>query len=153
MKRISRDRITAIVLFAVGILYLTMTLMIKRDMSSNGDPGAKIFPMIASVGLIICSIFIFLQGKDDAQPFLTELGWRKVTIVIGMLAVYVAGLKYIGFLLSTPFILLGTISMFVEDKKVTWIKRILFSLAATIIIYVVFVKLLNTILPRGIFYF
>lgn len=153
MKKFSRDKLLAVVLFAIGLAYLVMTLSLKRFVTASRDPGPKIFPLIACIGLMICSVVIFFQKKEEAEPFLNAKGWGKIIAALAIMTLYVVGLKYLGFLISTPPLLFGLVSLFQKGENIPIFKRLLFSVIASFVIYFVFVKMLKTILPRGIFYF
>jgi putative tricarboxylic transport membrane protein len=128
-----------------------MTLRLKvRGNQAATDPGPKLFPLIAGIGLLICAICILLQKEKDEKPFLSKKGWLLILILAGSMGAYVVCLKYVGFLICTPFLLFGTSTLFSTDKKVPVVKRLGFSLVVPVILYVIFVKALNIQLPNGI---
>lgn len=147
----SKNRITGASLFLIGVIYTYLSLQLKAP-SNPKDPGSALFPMVASIGLIVCGATIFFTKVNaDSKPFFSSKGW--VNLVMGMLAIYIVGLKYIGFLLSTPLLLFGVASKFAEGYSVSAGKRILYSVLVTLIVYLVFAKAFNVMLPKGLLSF
>jgi hypothetical protein len=154
MKGISREKLTGIVLFLLGLFYTVMTLQLRvRGNPARGDPGPKLFPLIASIGLMICAVCILLRKVKDEKAFVSKKGWLSMLILMGMMALYVACLKYVGFLIGTPLLLFGTSTLFSAGKKVSILHRVVFSLVMSVAVYGMFVKLLNIQLPAGILSF
>lgn len=147
-----RDRIVGLIIFVVGVIFAVMTALITTPMT-KGDPGPKLFPYIGSFGLIICGVGIFLQNMDkSAKPFLEKEGWIKIGELFALFILYIIGMKYIGFLISTPIVLYIITALFAEKKKVSVLKKCIFSIVITASVYLVFEKLLLVMLPAGILF-
>lgn len=152
MSKLGKNKITGIVLALVGALYAWMSLQLKKP-SDPTDPGSALFPIIASIGLILCGIVIFFSKKnEDAKPTFTKAGWANIFVVMGVLALYVFLLDYLGFIITTPFMLFAVASLFSKGKGVTLRRRIIYSVAVTAALYVFFVVIFDVAIPMGFFY-
>ena len=64
-----------------------------------------------------------------------------------MLICYLLGLKYLGFLVSTPLAAFALIYILKQKKKINLAVAAAYSLILTGVLYLVFVKLLSIVLP------
>lgn len=148
--KFSKNKVTGILLTVVGILYGWMSLQLKKPKDPM-DPGSSMFPLIASVGLIICGIVVFATVTEaDKKPFFTRQGWLNLLAVLLMLLVYVFGLKNVGFLIMTPLLLFGTSTMFSQGQQVGIGKRVLYSILMTAALYLFFIRIFKVALPMGV---
>lgn len=149
--RLSKDKIVSVVfiLLSIAILVLTQQVRILPNLS---EPGPRLFPQIAAIGMILCGIGMFFtkdkETKDDVV-YLTREGWKRFAVVIAVMAAYILGLTYVGFLIATPIAMLGFIAVLRSGKPVSKIASVVIALAVTGILYFTFVKLFVIPLPAG----
>ena len=62
------------------------------------------------------------------------------------------GLKYLGFIISTPLAAFVLIYILKKEKKINLAGAAAYALILTGALYLVFVKLLSIVLPRGLFF-
>lgn len=101
------DRITAIVLLAVGIVMLwagwSMDRLEIRRIHPSSIPG--LLPMILGGAISLCAVFLYLGAKDPGTPP-TEGSWRTMLfaglwscafalLMVGTLPFFVAAAVYI----------------------------------------------------------
>ena len=116
------------------------------------DPGPALFPLIEGIGLALCGIIIFLQNNDDtAAPGFGREGCIRIAKCALLLILYLLGIKYLGFIISTLVVLFLLCGMFTFGKPLALWKRILYTVVVTAAIYYVFVEILSVMLPRGMF--
>lgn len=156
LVKIKRDQITGLALVVLGIVFGVMTNNFKKPFTPE-YPGPKLMPFIAVFGLVVCGLGVFINGcrqKGEDKPFLGKVGWTRVLVSFVGLCVYVAGLKYLGFLISTPIALYGITTYFAGSSKIEtklWV-RIVFAVVVSLVIWAMYVLLFNMSLPVGMLF-
>ena len=151
--KFKRDQITGSVLAALGIVFIVMISQFSKPITA-AYPGPKLMPGIAAVGLIICGLGIFANGcrqKEPDKPIMSKAGLLRMLISFAALWLYILGLKYLGFLIVTPFLVYGLTTYFaVQSKAQTklWV-RIVFAIGVTLVIWFMYVQLFDMELPIG----
>ena len=146
---VKKDHITGIVilLFGIVVLCLAMSIPVRPQIP---DPGSRLFPMIGSIGMIVCGLGIILTAsKEKDAPFLTVEGRVRLVKVSALLAAYVFFLKYIGFLIASPVMVYMITTLFAYEKKLAFWKKALFSVVVTLLVWLLFEKVLFVMLPSG----
>lgn len=148
--KLNKDKIIAAVCVLIGVIYLIGALNLPETNLAK-DPGPKVFPIVGAVIVIVSSAAILLKRYDnEPKAVYTKKQWRKAVIMIGLFVVYLLMLWVLGFLISTPIILLVSSYMFTDEGvKVALWKRVVFALALTFFLYWIFAKVLVMLLPTG----
>ena len=148
--KLNKDKIIAAVCVLIGVIYLIGALNLPETNLAK-DPGPKVFPIVGAVIVIVSSAAILLKRYDsEPKAVYTKEQWRKAVIMIGLFVVYLLMLWVLGFLISTPIILLVSSYMFTDEGvKVALWKRVVFALALTFFLYWIFAKVLVMLLPTG----
>ena len=151
--KIKRDQITGFCLVLLGIILFVLISQFKKPMTAE-YPGPKLMPGIAAFGLVVCGIGVFLNGcrqKTEDRVIITKAGMLRIIISFAALCLYILGMKYLGFLIVTPFLVYGLTTYFAKATGVEtklW-ARIVFALAVTAIIWAMYVPLFGMELPVG----
>lgn len=151
---VKRDQLTGAVLVLIGIFFFILVSQFSVDIKPD-YPGPKMFPLISVLGFIICGTGIFLQStfsKKEEKKFLLKEGWIKIGISFGILILYVLAMKYLGYLISTPFVLFALCTFYAKGFASKILPRIIFSIAFTFISYVIYVYAFGLRLPGGILF-
>ena len=146
-----RDQVIGLGLMAVGIFFGVLTAQFSMPLTPE-YPGPKMLPTLAVFGLVVCGLGIFVEStrkQMKEKVFLGSDGWKRVGLTFAVLILYVLGLKYLGYLISTPVLLYAITSMFAKGKHVRLWAKILYSVLFTLFVYFVYVQLFNLALPRG----
>ncbi len=149
--KLKRDQITGAVLVLLGCIVAVMVNQFRIPFSAS-YPGPKALPMIAVTGFIICGAGIFITSTRSKEPepvFLAKEGWVRSACSLGLLVLYVVGLKYVGYLISTPIISYLFATFYAKGSNTTLKGRILFAALFTIVIYVIYIYAFGLGLPAG----
>lgn len=142
------NKIAGVILLAVFGIAFKMAL---------GFPDrAMYFPVfVTGLGMFLSVLLIidgFVAKKDsEEKEVLSARGKKMVGIMLAAMIIYVIGMQYIGFCVATLIFLVATMIINFPGKasKKDMINIVIVSVAVTLIIYVVFKKLLYVPLPQG----
>jgi putative tricarboxylic transport membrane protein len=144
---------TAIGLFL--ILFAAVVLWHVQSFPSldNGYPGPALFPSVLAVLFIFCGIGLIIQGVRQREKLLkfdtgtlNLSGLLNILFVLGMIVCYIFLAQYIGFLIFSFLVLL----ILMKWLKVKTLASLLMSGGVTLVIYLLFAKVLLVPLPWGL---
>lgn len=143
-------------LFWVAISIFVCIESIKEGIGTFHSPGPGFFPFWVGVFLGIFSIIIVVsgtrKGKDRGKiiDLWKGMQWHKVLFFIITLAVYCTLFTKLGYFITT-FALIGFLFGIIKRPKwwIQWGAAFL----VTLLSYLIFYKLLEVPLPKGIFDF
>lgn len=143
-----------------SLFWLTLSLFVLYEtkslpFGSISQPKAGFFPFVLGVSLGILSITLFMkswlgeEGKRiELDCFPNRKGWKNIILVSGAIFVFYLVFESVGFLLSTFLFMLALIRFVVPHK---WSHSAWVAAVITICSYVMFEKLLQSNLPKGLF--
>lgn len=149
-KNINKDRILGIImlLFTIITIYLTGQI---RQTDLVGDPGPRFFPYLGCAVTGICSVvLIFKKPKEKYKPYLTKQQWIRFWTVFGIYTINLICMYIGGYLLSVPITLFLSCLLFSKGAGVPLWKKIVYAIAVTVAIHVLYVVLLKSAMPYGI---
>lgn len=130
-----------------------------------GTIGPRVFPFILSGLLAVLALFLIAgtrragvvkqevaaaaeaeSGAASARSLL-EHEWVAVPLTLGLLLIYVYLLPTVGFLLSTPFLMLVAVKFLLGETS--WVRAVAVSVGVSLTIYLVFGKIFSVPLPVG----
>jgi len=152
--KIKMDQITGAVFILLGIIVAVLVSRFSVPMTAK-YPGPKLLPSIAAFGFIVCGGGIFVEScvnKKEQKTVMLPAGWIKMGICFAVLCLYVLLMKYFGFLIVTPVVLVTLVSLFSKGYLCSWKGRILFSAVVTAVIYVIYVYAFGLGLPAGMIF-
>jgi hypothetical protein len=125
---------------------------LRLPLGSWRDPGAGFLPLGAGIFLGILSVIAFFQtgskkGEKVQRSLYSKGRWKSIALILLALCGYSIFLDFLGFLLTT-FFLLVLLFRFVEPQP--WKVAIGGSLLASVLSYLVFEIWLKTQLPPGV---
>lgn len=144
-------------LVSIGLAVIFMMGALKYGFGTFSRPGPGLLPFFASVFVMALSgmnVFISLAKKKEngeiKKKFLPGKG-ILIRLIVGVLSLcgYGIALDYLGFFLTTV-VFMVIILRFVCLKN-NWVMIVGTSLLTTLASYLLFVILLKTPLPQGIF--
>lgn len=119
---------------------------------------SSIFPRFITLLLIVFSLILMVRRRKSIsyRRFLNNICLGKFSfihsypfIIFAGLSLYICGIAYIGYVIST-IIFLGFSIFFIGQKN--WILIISVTLCCTTFIFLIFSKCLGTSLPMGLFF-
>ena len=151
-RKWNKDHAVGLILVAIGVVMGILSMSI-RVRGRSTDPGSRLFPMIACVLIAVCGIIVFfMASKAQPKPYVGKDGWLRILIFMAVMIAYLLALKYLGFLISTPFFLFATSTMLSGEKKASLPGRIIYAAVLTAVAYLLFKNALKMSLPVGLIF-
>jgi putative tricarboxylic transport membrane protein len=121
---------------------------IKLHLGKASEPQPGFFPFWGGVVIAVLSGILLVQALSGRSKGSEPFGalWRPLIMIIGLI-VYVAFLDSLGYIIST--LVLAIILLRVLGTKKPWVLA-LAALIIAFVSYVLFDRLLNVTLPRGV---
>ncbi len=163
-----KNLIPGIVLTIFSIIYLVLTSQIKKFSGLGSDPlGARAIPYLSVISLLVLSLILVVRGIKQRNLAIknntlvkSELNFtgmikenREIVLTFVSLAVYIALLEPVGFLIMTAVYLFVQTLILTPKEKRNYIVTLITSIVIAVALDYVFVCLLNVLLPLGIFGF
>ena len=151
--KVKRDQISGLALVILGIVLFILIGQFSKPLTAE-YPGPRLMPGIAAFGLVVCGLGIFVKGctqKTEDKVVITKAGLLRILISLAALWLYILGMRFLGFLIATPFLVYGLTTYFAKATKVEtklWV-RIVFALVVTGVIWAMYVPLFGMELPVG----
>lgn len=150
------DQIDSLVWLLVGVLIILGSLTSLKIGTAN-DPGPGLLPFLSGILVTVFSLTVFLKAtfqkrseEKNVRNLWANLDWKKVVYTIAALFVYALLLERVGFLFMT---LLLFIFLFRKIEPQKWKLVIGLSVFASVGAYLIFDRMLQVQLPRGLFGF
>ena len=139
------DRVFGVILLVIAVAYGYEATKFPVPFGGQESVGPETFPILLSIILAIGSIYMIVKPDEDAKwpavSMLIELG-----IVSLVLVLFAFGLEHVGFVLSaTP-----SVAFLCWRMGATPVKSLLTGAVTSVVIYVLFTRVLELALPSGI---
>ncbi len=154
--KIKRDQIAGAVLVIIGLVFAFLISQFEKPFTM-AYPGPKMLPSIGVFGLVVCGAGVFVNGcKQTAATAVVvdKSGFLRIAATFAILCGYVLAMKYVGFLIASPIVLYVLTTYFSKASKLPtklW-ARIVFSIAVSVLVYVMYVPLFGMTLPGGVLF-
>jgi putative tricarboxylic transport membrane protein len=119
----------------------------------NGYPGPSLFPSVLAILFIFCGIGLIIQGVKKREKLLkfdtrslTVPGLLNILFVLGAIVCYILLAEYAGFLIFSFAVML----ILMKWLNVKIISSVLMAVGVTLVIYILFAKILLVPLPWGL---
>jgi putative tricarboxylic transport membrane protein len=148
-------RATGLGLLALGVVALLATFAIPAGRDGWATTGARFFPLLVSIGLIVCALAQLLRATvlpdhdlaRHAGVEAAETDWRTPAIVAGALVAYVLVLEPLGYVVATAlFFPVAAWALGSTRQR----RDVLAGLAFAVVIDALFTQMLAVPLPIGI---
>jgi len=143
---------------AIGLVLIIFSTVVLWHVQSfpsldNGYPGPALFPSVLAVLFILCGIGLIIQGIRQREKLLkfdtgtlTLSGLLNIFFVLATIVCYIFLAETIGFLIFSFMVLL----ILMKWLKVKMLSSIVMSMGVTLVIYLLFAKILLVPLPWGL---
>lgn len=149
-----KNILTSVVFLVFGAFVYVQSLGIKHMMAN--DVGSAFFPKVISVAMIaVAAIRLVMALREPEAEKKNNQGndAKGGLITILLILAYVMAFNSVGFLISTAiYLFLQMLVLTPAEKRKLPILAII-SIVAPLFIYTLFVYVINTPLPKGIFGF
>ncbi|WMJ83717.1 tripartite tricarboxylate transporter TctB family protein [Oscillospiraceae bacterium LTW-04] len=153
MTNKKKNIIVSVMFMAFGAFLFVESLGIKHMMKN--DVGSGFFPKVISVAIIVVSAIRLIMALRENTGEKKASNDDKIggLLTILLIGAYVLAFNTIGFLISTAaYLFLQMLVLTPEEKRNLPLLAGL-AISAPILIYVLFVYVINTPLPKGVFGF
>lgn len=147
---IAHDRAAALVLLGGAVTYLIGAWRLARP--AMADPlGPSAFPLLLGGALLLLAVLLLLfppaHSAEAARPTGTGLArFGRPTLLVALLLGNALTMEWLGYSLSTLAFFLGALTILGERP---WPRGLLYSLAFTAGLYLIFGRALHLRLPVG----
>lgn len=148
-----KNILTSLLFLAFGAFVFYESMGIKHVMKN--DVGSAFFPKIISGAMIVVALIRLVMAlreeEKEAKASNSDLkgGWETIFL----LCAYVLAFRPVGFILDTMVFLFLEMLVLTPKEKRNLLLLGGLSVATPLIIYTLFVYVINTPLPKGIFGF
>jgi len=147
------NQLTGLFSIAFGVMYALMAYMLP-DATIGNPMEPKLFPLMLGIGVIICGVLLLVSEskkksttKETKEVKSKGLSHDSKLIIYTCAVAFIYALLFerIGYVLST--IAFMNAMLFVLNGKENWKTNVIVSVAFSIGVYVIFLKLLAIPLP------
>lgn len=150
-REINKDRILGVIMLAISLIFAYYTTGIKQT-NMVGDPGPRLFPYIACFFIGFFSLVLIIRkNRTPYKAYMTWQQWRRFGILFGIYIVNYLALYFLGYKVAVPLTAGLTCFLFSKGSGVPTWKKILYIIGVSVVLWLVYVKLLETNLPAGKF--
>lgn len=138
------------IFIALSLFIITFALQLPS--SRNGVPGPGTWPILMSIVMLIAAITVAVQAlKDKHEVTIDIAGKDQIRVYISMISliIYLIGMYFIGFAVSSFVMLYGFITWFGNYK---WHFRVLYAFVITTVVYGVFQYVLKVPFRFGLLF-
>lgn len=133
----------------LAIAYLAMA--VRLPFGELGRPGAAVFPVVVGIILIVASLATVWEGRQMSGAPLIELpsgpDLRRVLALVALLFGYYVTLQWLGQLIAGTLFCILLMRLL---STTSWLRIILYSVVMSLVIDLVFERLLSVPLPHGL---
>ncbi|HEY3365518.1 MAG TPA: tripartite tricarboxylate transporter TctB family protein [Symbiobacteriaceae bacterium] len=149
---LNREQKVAVGLAAFAIIYMVGAWRLPRFSLGTTVVDSYLFPLVIGAILLgLSAIYFFVAKKADPatanKPLFEGIDLKVVGKLAGASLVYALLLEFLGFVVATTFFLVLT--MWMLGQKGLW-KLFAVSAGFSVVVYLVFVKVLNVPLAEGV---
>lgn len=153
MKKINRTYIMGVVVLAIAAWIGWQTTKLPNRFVTN-EPGPKLFPMIAAVGMGVSAILSMIfdgpkESKENKKPYMTKAGWLRVGLLLLECVLFALGMNFIGFWITSMIGLMVFFYTLKGEKKINFWVALIISVALGSLCYFGMTKLFNIPMPKG----
>jgi len=149
LKKKDGDFWGSLFLMIVSGLVIREALDLEVGTPSNPGSGFMVFGASVTLGLLALSQFVasVTARARAAESVAERIRWGRIFAVILAIVLYIVALRPVGYLVCT-FLLLSVLFQVLERGR--WASRTIGAASTSFVTYVIFAKMLQLNLPRGL---
>jgi len=148
-KEINKDRLLGVIMLLISLLFAYYTTGIKQS-DIVGDPGPRLFPYISCFMIGGFSLVLIVRRNQTTyKQFLTKEQWIRYWKLFSLYVLNYLLLHFCGYKAAIPATLCLTCFLFSKGSGVAHWKKILYVVAVSAAIIIIYTKLLGVNLPAG----
>lgn len=111
-------------------------------------PGGGFLPLVTGLIIALCGLSLLFSSGGAASPDWPAASvWARMgAIVVGLAAIAII-MPYLGFILTVIPVMV--VLMHAVERQ-SWITVLIISVVSTVLVYLLFTRVLGTSLPRGL---
>lgn len=155
MKNSQKDIVSGFVFLGFSAMMFGVSLNIKKVLMVG--LGSGFVPAVVAAFLAVMSVCIIAKGyresrsgKESSRAVQHEGSWLPVVTTFFLIALYIAFLEKIGFLIMTTFYLFGQFWILAGRGHRRLVMFLFVSAVVSLTIYYTFVNSFDLMLPAGI---
>lgn len=156
MQNPKKENFVIFLILAVLSIAMLISAMFIPAGGSLGF-GADFMPKIVAGLLLLCSLGFLIQSiraprqeKTEEKKKFDYVPLMRFGIALGLLILYVALLKSVGFIIMTALYIFAQSLFMVPREKRSVLRSGILAVVTSLLIYFIFTKGLNMVLPLGI---
>lgn len=160
MQNPKKENFLIFLILAVLSIVMLISAMFIPAGGSLGF-GADFMPKIVAGLLLLCSLGFLIQSirtprqekteeKTEEKKKFDYVPLMRFGIALGLLILYVALLKSVGFIIMTALYIFAQSLFMVPQEKRSILRSGILAVVTSLLIYFIFTKGLNMVLPLGI---
>lgn len=162
MSKKRKDILVSVVLILFGVITFVTSFQYSGKAEMSDDPGPSFLPMLCSGAITILAIVFLFTCILNKAPTYTKKEEResevvenkhdlyRLLITVALLLLYVLTFTRLGFLISSILYLFLQQLVFSEKGSVKWARILIISVILPLFCQILFVNVLNYMLPMGI---
>ena len=148
-KELNKDRILGFIMLVVSLVFAYYTTGIKQT-NIVGDPGPRLFPYVSCFIIGIFSLVLIVRrNRTPYKAYLSWEQWKRFWLLFGIYLLNYVALYWLGYKVAVPMTVFLTCFLFSKGSGVAVWKKVLYVAAVAVIMYLLYVKLLEVNLPAG----
>ena len=145
------DRPLGAGLLALGVAGIAIASQISVR-TFNDDPGPKLFPIFACTILVICGLGLLLTRPTEQGRRMDPAALVRGLTMAGLMLFYALGLWLVGFYVASVTAVFGFYWIIAGPERRVWWRGLIYALAVTGGVHLLFKTALNAYLPQGILF-
>ena len=157
-KKMAKDRVLAIILLIIAAFFIWQSFEIDPR-ATEGDPGARAFPILGSGVIILCAVILLIKpGPDSKRMDLNKDEKKRLLIMIGLYFLIIAGGIVFGILYILPVVLFIVSYLFSKSSRPDFstkkrvIQTLIYTVCLSAALYAIYVLLLDIQIRPGILF-
>jgi putative tricarboxylic transport membrane protein len=162
------DLVVGGALAVLAVAYVVGAARLPTNVATRTDLGPNVYPLALGGGLLVAVAVLVIgavvrrpatsagQPTASMEPTATHTAWRRLLVVLAATGVYVWLLGMVGFILASTVYLAFCARLIDDQGRYRGVRGaavpVAYGLLTSVVIYVLFDRLLGVLLPPGLLF-